>query len=481
MKKKSIAVNAIFNIMKTCASIVFPLITYPYVVRRLAVKDMGDIEFARSIINYVNLIAGLGIANYAIREGAKLRENREKLNQFANQMFSINLVMTFIALIGLGLLCCFTPYLHTYGKILAIFSLITLGTTFMVDWINSIYEDFVYITIRNVIIQFISMILMLLLIKDEGDTLIYVAILTFSSVGSAIPNWLYIRKYCRLRFTLKCDLKKHLKPILLLFAISAATVIYVNVDATMIKVMKGSYDNGIYSAAVKVYNIFKNLVSAIIIVTVPRLSAMTTQKDSTKSKKLMKLIFNVVLAIVLPLCLLSGLLSKDIILFIASKKYIQAGNALKILSVSLVFSSMASFMTTSVLLPNGKEKYILRASVISAVVNFTLNFWFIPKLSFIGAAITTMLAEFVMFTVSYMTAKQYIDLSEMKKDVGKYIAGCVGIIVVWIMIGKIMNLHGIVHIMVVGVCCMLVYILINLKLWKFDWKEILGKVKERRN
>lgn len=325
------------------------------------------------------------------------------------------------------------------------------------------------------------MILMLLLIKDEGDTLIYVAILTFSSVGSAIPNWLYIRKYCRLRFTLKCDLKKHLKPILLLFAISAATVIYVNVDATMIKVMKGSYDNGIYSAAVKVYNIFKNLVSAIIIVTVPRLSAMTTQKDSTESKKLMKLIFNVVLAIVLPLCLLSGLLSKDIILFIASKKYIQAGNALKILSVSLVFSSMASFMTTSVLLPNGKEKYILRASVISAVVNFTLNFWFIPKLSFIGAAITTMLAEFVMFTVSYMTAKQYIDLSEMKKDVGKYIAGCVGIIVVWIMIGKIMNLHGIVHIMVVGVCCMLVYILINLKLWKFDWKEILGKVKERRN
>lgn len=481
MKKKSIAVNAIFNIMKTCASIVFPLITYPYVVRRLAVKDMGDIEFARSIINYVNLIAGLGIANYAIREGAKLRENREKLNQFANQMFSVNLVMTFIALIGLGLLYCFTPYLHTYGKMLAIFSLITLGTTFMVDWINSIYEDFVYITIRNVIIQFISMILMLLLIKDEGDTLIYVAILTFSSVGSAIPNLLYIRKYCRLRFTFKCDLKKHLKPILLLFAISAATVIYVNVDATMIKVMKGSYDNGIYSAAVKVYNIFKNLVSAIIIVTVPRLSAMTTQKDSTESKELMKLIFNVVLAIVLPLCLLSGLLSKDIILFIASKKYIQAGNALKILSVSLVFSSMASFMTTSVLLPNGKEKYILRASIISAVVNFILNFWFIPKLSFIGAAITTMLAEFVMFTVSYMTAKQYIDLSEMKKDVGKYIAGCAGIIVVWIMIGKIMNLHGIVHIMVVGVCCMLVYILINLKLWKFDWKEILGKVKERRN
>ena len=67
MKKKSIAVNALFNIFKTCASIIFPLITYPYVVRIREVKDMGNIEFSRSIINYVNLIAGLGIANYAIR------------------------------------------------------------------------------------------------------------------------------------------------------------------------------------------------------------------------------------------------------------------------------------------------------------------------------------------------------------------------------------------------------------------------------
>lgn len=477
MKKKSIALNAFFNILKTCASIIFPLITYPYVVRILNVSDMGDIEFARSIINYVGLVAGLGISTYAIREGAKVREDKKKFNHLANQLFSINVIMTVVALGVLVTLVCFIPYLKAYQRLLTIFSIITVGSTFVVDWINSIYEDFVYITIRNVVIQFIGLILMFLLIKDDGDYLIYAGILAFSSAGAAIPNWIYIRKYCKLRFTFHCDWKKHIKPILLIFAINVATIIYVNVDSTMLNVMKGSYDNGIYSAAVKVYNIFKNVVAAIIIVTVPRLSALSNKDNKEESMKLMKTIFNVVLFLVLPLCLLCGLLSKEIILFLAGKKYIKAVGALAILSISLCFSSLASFMTTSVLLPNGKEKAILKASIISAAVNFVLNFIMIPKFSYIGAAITTMIAELIMFIVSYASAKDYIDLSTMKSGILKYIVSCLGIVFVWYTVTAFTHVEGIVKIFVVGISGLLVYVLMNMKLWNVSITDIKKGIK----
>ena len=82
VEKKSITANALMNIIKTCASIVFPLITYPYAARVLEVNDMGAIEFARSIINYVALVAGLGISTYAIREGAKVRNNKKPAVDF---------------------------------------------------------------------------------------------------------------------------------------------------------------------------------------------------------------------------------------------------------------------------------------------------------------------------------------------------------------------------------------------------------------
>mgnify|MGYP003437331839 FL=1 len=189
----------------------------------------------------------------------------------------------------------------------------------------------------------------------------------------------------------------------------------------------------------------------------------------------MKLIFNVVLSMVLPLCLLSGLLSKEIIIFIAGEKYVLAAGALRILSLSLVFSSMASFMTTSVLLPNGKEKEILKASITSAVVNLLLNFVMIPKMSFIGASLTTMIAELVMFLVSSKAAKKYIDLSEMKRDIMKYVISCNGIVIVWFLIRYYFNLNGIVYILTVGIIGMVIYGLVNLYLWDIDIKKIISK------
>ena len=50
--------------------------------------------FSASIINYFVLIAGLGISSYAVREGARVRNDQTKINQFASQMFTINVIST---------------------------------------------------------------------------------------------------------------------------------------------------------------------------------------------------------------------------------------------------------------------------------------------------------------------------------------------------------------------------------------------------
>ena len=45
MKNKSIKLNALLNIIKTCMSIIFPLITFPYVSRILGVENLGKINY----------------------------------------------------------------------------------------------------------------------------------------------------------------------------------------------------------------------------------------------------------------------------------------------------------------------------------------------------------------------------------------------------------------------------------------------------
>ena len=162
-KNKSIKVNMILNAIKGLMSIFFPLISFPYVSKVLGVDNIGRYNFANSIISYFILLAGLGINTYAIREGARLREKENEFKQFANEMFSINILSTIISYVLFALLLIIVPKFQCYKTLLIILSLQIIFKTIGIEWIYSIYEDYAYITLRSIIFQIISLILLFVL------------------------------------------------------------------------------------------------------------------------------------------------------------------------------------------------------------------------------------------------------------------------------------------------------------------------------
>ena len=77
-KMPSIKVNAILNSIRSIMTIIFPMITYPYVTRVLLAKNLGKVNFASSTMSYFSLLAVLGLTSYAGREGIKYRDNQVK-------------------------------------------------------------------------------------------------------------------------------------------------------------------------------------------------------------------------------------------------------------------------------------------------------------------------------------------------------------------------------------------------------------------
>ena len=90
--KKSLTLNTILYTLKSIFSIVYPLITFPYISRVLSAEGVGQYSFSNSVVSYFLLIAALGTSTYAIREGAKIRDDREKFQKFAQEIFSINII-----------------------------------------------------------------------------------------------------------------------------------------------------------------------------------------------------------------------------------------------------------------------------------------------------------------------------------------------------------------------------------------------------
>ena len=116
-KNKSLGVNALLNGIRTVLNLLFPIITFPYVSRVLQVENIGKYNFALSLNQYFLLIAALGITTYAIREGTKYRDQRKEFDQFASEIFSINLVSTIVAYL-LMVICLITvPKFYSYRSV----------------------------------------------------------------------------------------------------------------------------------------------------------------------------------------------------------------------------------------------------------------------------------------------------------------------------------------------------------------------------
>lgn len=437
MKKKSIGVNAVLNGLRSVLNILFPIITFPYVSRVLLVKGIGIYNFSNSVVSYFLLIAALGISTYAIREGAKLRDDKKKITQFASQVFTINICSTGLAYLLL-FICLFTfSRLHSYLSCILIFSLQIFFTTIGTEWIYQIYEDYSYITIRSVIFQIVSLILLFIFVRGPQDYLKYAAITVFSMVGSNVLNFIHARKYCHIHLVWHFDWKVHLGPIIILFFASIANMIYVNSDITLLGLMKNNYIVGIYSVSSKVYQIVKTLISAILIVTVPRLAMLFGKHRIDEYKNILSKLSNVLVLLALPASTGLFMLSREVILIISGPKYLRATDSLRILSLAYIFSILAWILSDCVLIPAKRERYVLRSMSASAVLNVVINLALIPFWDENAAAFSTVLAEMCMFIVNYHYSKDLVkDVFVSKKLLYTFISsiiGCIGIIIICVL------------------------------------------------
>ena len=140
MKKKSLGINALLNGLRNVLTVLFPLISFPYVSRILQENNLGKYNFASSIVSYFLLIAALGITTYAIREGAQYRNDKEKLHIFASEIFSINILSSAFAYLALILAIFIIPQLREYAGLLGIFSIQIAFAAIGIEWLYSIYE-----------------------------------------------------------------------------------------------------------------------------------------------------------------------------------------------------------------------------------------------------------------------------------------------------------------------------------------------------
>ena len=456
----SLKKNIVLNVIKQTLNVAFPLITFPYVSRILLEENYGKYSFSLSVVSYFLLIAGVGIRSYAIREGARIRDDEKKLQQFASEVFSVNMITTIIAYILLLGLCIAWKKLQNYAMLIGIHSLSILFTTLGVDWVNAIFEDFEYMTKRYIFVKVLSLIAIFCFVKKCDDYLIYALIVAGSDVLANVINIIYVRRYVKIKWVLNCKFKNHIAPLMVLFANTLAVTLYANCAITMLGIFIDDGAVGIYSFSSKIYQIAKNLLNAFIIVTVPRLSAYMGQGDVAAYNRLHRKIRESLMLVMLPMVCIVFMLSKEIILLLGGTNYLPGQGALQILSIAMIPAVFGSLFFDGILVVNRGERYCFISTATGVAINILLNFFLIRSSGIYGAAISTVISELVSCSLAICFSKKYCSMEGMlDKHLFTVIVGCVGICVSC----KVVQMLQLSLMMSIGVGCVasgIVYILI---------------------
>lgn len=414
MKNKSLKINFLMNALLTMSSFIFPLITFPYISRILLPVGSGKISFATSFVQYFNMFAQLGIPVYGIRICAQVRDNRKELTRTAHELLFLNILMGLISYIILGVLIVTVPRLRQERTLYIIISFTIVLTAIGMNWLYQALEQYTYITIRSIIFKIIAILAMFLLVHEQEDYVIYGAISIFAASASNICNFINIHKYIDLKFVGKYNIRRHIKPVLVFFAMSCATTIYTNLDTVMLGFMKTDEDVGYYNTAVKIKSILVSLVTSLGAVLLPRASYFIKQGNMSEFKRINKKALNFVLLVSCPLTVYFIMFAKAGIFFLSGKEFGGSILPMQIIMPTLIFIGVSNILGIQMLIPLGKEKIVLYSEIAGAAVDLIINALLIPGYASAGAAIGTVAAELVVVCFQAFA---------LRNDIGQYFKG----------------------------------------------------------
>lgn len=436
MRQRSIKINALLNVIRQSMSIVFPLITYPYVSRVLGADNLGRYSFSDSIVQIVITVSLIGIPTYAVREGSMIRNSEKEIQKFCSEVFTIHCISVFFSYALLLVLVFSVKRLRIEYTFILILSINIMSRCIGRDWINTIYEEYLYISLRFIAIHVISLLLILTLVKEKEDLAVYVAIMAFSEFMGNILNLYYTKKKIPYRLSFSKDLFRHIKPILILFCSSIATTIYIRSDITILGFLRPDSDIGVYTVSSKIYTIVKSILNAVITVSIPRLSFYLgdgSRQAEEKYNELLNHLRNVLILLLFPATAGLFCLSNDAMCLVGGVGFQWGGTSLRILCVAMVFAVLGCFFAHAVLIVNRQEKVFFKATFISALLNISLNFVLIPSMGINGAALTTMLSELCIMIFCGFSANEYFknDRAKLYRYLIPTLAECILIFIVF--------------------------------------------------
>lgn len=408
--------NYLYNLSYQILTIILPIITVPYVTRIFTSEALGNYVFYNSIVSYFSLFAMLGIGVYGTKQIAAASDVS---STFWN-IYAIQLIASILA-ISVYVIAIFS--IPQLGGVIPLIVGITLFAKMIdISWLFSGKEDFKKITIRNVVTRIIGVISIFTFVKSSDDLYLYVFLIVIFDFLGQFVMWMPAKKFIkRPSFNTKI-MKKNLHPIVLLFLPQVAISLYVVLDRTLLGLLGSYSDVGIYEQGQKLISILLKVVSSLGVVMLPRVANLLSERRDKEAQNMVKFSFILYNLIIFPMIFGLIAVNEVFVKLFLGKNFQDVKYVLYIVVINIMFVGWTNILGFQVLVVRNKNKEFMLSTTIPAFVSVVVNIAVIPFFGYIGASITSVVVEILVFAIQWYYSRNIINKNLLfNKDLAKII------------------------------------------------------------
>ena len=464
--------NYLYNLSYQILTIILPIITVPYVTRIFTSEDLGNYGFYNSIVSYFSLFAMLGIGLYGTKQIAAASDVS---STFWN-IYAIQLIASLISIFVYVILILCIP---TMSEIIPLILFISLFSKIIdISWLFAGKEDFKKITLRNTVVKVVGVISIFTFIKNSEDLYLYILLIVVFDFLGQVVMWVPAKKFIkRPSFNMKI-MKKNLHPIVLLFLPQVAISLYVVLDRTLLGLLGSYSDVGIYEQGQKLTSIIYKIVSSLGVVMLPRVANLLSERKEKEAQNMVRFSFILYNLIIFPMIFGLIAINEIFVKLFLGQNFQDVKYVLYIIVFNIMFIGWTNILGYQVLVVRNKNKEFMLSTTIPAFVSVAVNIVVIPFFGYIGASITSVVVEFLVFAIQWYYSRNIINKNLLfNKDLAKIICSSLVMFGV-VMLCKIMlGFDGIVGLVIYLVVGGISYLAMIFLLKTVNIREMKGMLK----
>lgn len=423
-----------YNLSYQIYIIIVPLITTPYISRVLGVETVGLFNFAQSIVDIFILVGCIGLNLYGQRQIAYVSDDPVKRSRTFFELQILRMIT-----ISISILVYYFAIVRgsENSRIYLILIIELFASVFDISWFFQGIENFRLISIRNFIVKTAGIICIFAFVKNQSQLDVYCFWYGATIFLGNISLW-----FCLKRNLVKSGLKKlrifsHLLPSLIIFLPQISTSIYTMLDKTMVGLLSNNFEVSYYSQAEKIVKLALTIVTSLSLIMMSRIAKNYYDDKMDEAKENLMKSFRLVFFLGIPIMFGLAGIAHGLIPWFYGPGYEPVAPVIMIISPLVMCIGLSGVTGVQYLMPTNRIKAYTSSVVAGMVVNILLNFALIGRFGAIGAAVASVVGEFVVMAVQFFFVRKTFKWTIMLKAWKNIVAAAVMLAVI-VLLGRIL-------------------------------------------